>query len=188
MKLKCLFLTVAALLFLFNGCNKDAFFEEESNLQIKSAEMKMLPISWDINVLLDEFGISEGEYTPIGKTIEGTISHLGKLDGASFWNASKYDRHKNVPYPYIDYIITGKLIAANGDELNLSTTGFLYPQGNEDGIYWDEIMYFSGGTGRFENAVGEGQAVGVLIRNEQGLPVSMIMHLTGELSNVGSSK
>ena len=188
MKLKCLFLTIAAFLFLFNGCNKDAFFDEGSNVNQKSAELKMLPISWDINVLLDEFGISEGEYTPIGKTIEGTISHLGKLDGASFWKASQYDRHKDVPYHYIDYIITGKLVAANGDELNFSTEGLLYTQGNEDGIFWDEKMYFSGGTGRFENVVGEGDAVGILVRNEQGLPVSMIMHLEGVLSSVGSSK
>ena len=188
MKLKCLFLTVAALLFLFNGCNKDAFFEEELNSDLKSAELKMLPVSWDFNVLLDEFGISEGEYTPIGKTVEGTISHLGKLDGASFWKALQYDRHKDVPYPYIDYKIIGKLVAANGDELIFSSEGLLYPQGDEDGINWDVKMYFSGGTGRFANAVGEGDAVGILFRNEQGIPVSMTMHLEGKLSNVGSSK
>lgn len=188
MKLKCLFLTVVALLFVFTGCNKDAFFDEGSDANLKSAELKMVSISWDINVLLDEFGINSGEYTPIGKTVEGTISHLGKLDGASFWKALRYDRYNDVPYPYIDYKITGKLVAANGDELNFSTEGFMYTYGNENGVNWDEKMYFSGGTGRFENVVGEGDAIGVLFRNEQGIPVRVTMHLEGVLSTVGSSK
>ena len=49
-------------------------------------------------------------------------------------------------------------------------------------------MNFSGGTGRFEYAVGEGDAYGWMARDENGIPYSVDMHVQGLLSSVGSSK
>ena len=121
MKIKCLFLTVIALLLLVvNGCNKDEFIGEEPGVNLKSAELKMLPISWDLNVVLTEFDFVNGHPTPTGGPVEGIISHLGKLKGKSYWDAYSYIRDDEATPSTVDYGITGKLVAANGDELNFT--------------------------------------------------------------------
>ena len=187
MKTKSLILSLIALLFLFAGCSKDEFFVEEPDSNLKSAEVKMLPISGDIHVVLAEFEFPEGHPTPTGGPLEGILSHLGLLKEASYWEATSYTRHDDITPSTVDYEIEGKLVAANGDELNFTTVGIITHLGPVDGT-WVGMMYFSGGTGRFENAVGEAESQGWLARDENGIPYSVDMHLEGELSSVGSSK
>ena len=187
MKTKSLILSLIALLFLFAGCSKDEFYGEEPDSNLKSAEVKMLPISWDMHVVLTKFAFPGGHPTPIGGPVEGIISHLGELTADSYWEAYRYIRYDDVDPSYIDYGIEGKLVAANGDELNFTTEGILTHLGPVDGE-WVAQMNFSGGTGRFEYSVGEGDAHGWMARDENGIPHSVDMHVEGALSSVGSSK
>jgi hypothetical protein len=187
MKTKCLYLAAITLLFMVAGCNKDAFIDEETDVNLKSAEMKMLPISWDLNVVLTKFAFPNGRPTPTGGPVEGDISHLGILRGESYWNADSYQRNDDKSPSTVDYVITGKLVADNGDELNFTTVGYITHLGPVEGT-WNGKMYFSGGTGRFKKAVGEGVSDGWLTRDEKGIPHSVAMHLEGVLSSVGSSK
>jgi hypothetical protein len=188
MKIKCLFLTVIALLLLVvNGCNKDEFIGEEPGVNLKSSQLKMLPVEWDLHVLLTKFAFPDGHPTPIGGPIGGIVSHLGQLKEGSQWQAYRYIRDDEASPSTIDYGISGKLVAANGDELNLDIVGFIYHWGPVE-AEWIGKMYFSGGTGRFENANGEADSNGWITRDENGIPFSLDMHISGNLSSVGSSK
>lgn len=186
MKTKCSILGLIALLFLFTGCNKDEFFGEEPDSNLKSAIVKMVPINGDLHVVLTKFDMVNEHPTPIGGPVEGIVSHLGLLMEGSYWEAISYVRHDDLDPSTVDYDIEGKLIAANGDELNFTTVGIITHLGPVSGT-WVGMMYFSGGTGRFENAVGEAESQGVLARDENGIPYSVDMHLEGRLSSVGSS-
>jgi len=187
MKTKCSILGLIALLFLISGCTMDEFLGEGPESNLKSATVKMLPINGDLHVVLTEFEFPEGHPTPIGGPVEGIVSHLGLLYEGSYWEAKSYLRHDDLNPSTVDYDIEGKLIAANGDELNFTTVGIITHLGPVSGT-WAGTMYFSGGTGRFENAVGEAESYGWLARDENGIPYSVDMHLEGELSSVGSSK
>jgi hypothetical protein len=187
MKTKCLIMSLIALLFLFAGCSKDEFFGEEPDSNLKSAQLKMLPISWDIHVVITKYEFPGGHPTPTGGPMEGIVSHLGLLKEGSYWEADSYIRDDDATPSTVDYEISGKLVAANGDELNLTTVGTITHLGPVE-AEWIGKMYFSGGTGRFENAVGEAESQGWLTRDENGIPHSVDMHLEGKLSSVGSSK
>jgi hypothetical protein len=187
MKTKCLILSLMALLFLIAGCSKDEFLGEEPDSALKSAKLKMLPISWDMHVVITEYKFPGGHPTPTGGPVEGIISHLGLLQEGSYWNAYRYIRNDDVTPSTVDYGITGTLVAANGDELNFETEGFIYHLGPVE-AEWIGVMHFSGGTGRVENATGEADSQGWLTRDENGIPHSLDMHVVGELSSVGSSR
>jgi hypothetical protein len=187
MKSRYLFIILTALLLVFTGCNKDEFFGEEPEVNLKSAEVKMLPVSWDLHVVLTEFKFINGHPTPTGGPVEGTISHLGKLKEGGYWKAYRYIRNDDIFPSTVDYGITGKMVAANGDELHFTTEGFIYHLGPVE-AKWEGMMYFSGGTGRFENTVGEGESFGWLTRDDNGIPYSVAMHLEGKISSVGNSK
>ena len=178
---------ITAMLLLITGCNKEDFFGEEPEVDLKSAELKMLPVSWDLQVVLTEFEFINGRPTPTGGPVEGILSHLGKLKEGSYWKAYRYIRNDDIFPSTVDYGISGKLVAANGDELYFTTEGFIYHLGPVE-AKWEGMMYFSGGTGRFEYVVGEVESFGWLTRDENGIPYSLAMHLEGELSGVGSSK
>jgi hypothetical protein len=191
MKLKCLSLIVMTFLFLFVGCNKNAFFDERTDANgdanLKSAELKMVPIKGNIKVVLKEFALANGIPTPVKGPLEGSVSHLGDIKEGSYWEAYRYVRHDNDQPPYIDYGINGKFVAANGDELLLTTEGKIFPKGNEDGLDWVGTINFTGGTGRFEKASGEGSSTGLLTW-ENGIPLTVEMNSEGIITNVGQSK
>ena len=187
MKFKLFLIAIVTLVFVFNGCNKDALLDEDPNANLKSAELKMLPVEWDLHVLLTEFAFPDGHPTPTGGPIGGIVSHLGQLKEGSHWQAYRYIRDDNVTPSTIDYGISGKLVAANGDELYLNIEGYIYHRDPVE-AEWIGKMYFSGGTGRFENAVGDADSNGWITRDENGIPFSLDMHAIGELSSIGSAK
>ncbi|MFZ5431576.1 MAG: hypothetical protein ACOZDD_15210 [Bacteroidota bacterium] len=187
MKSRYLLIIVAAVLFGLAGCNENDYLGEEPDVNLKSAGLKMLPVSWDWDVVLTQFKFINGHPTPVGGPVYGTISHLGELQEGSFWKAYRYIRNDDIFPSTVDYGITGKLVADNGDELYFTTEGYIYHLGPVEGK-WEGYMYFTGGTGRFENVVGEGESFGWLTRDENGIPYSVAMHLDGMISSVGSSK
>jgi hypothetical protein len=187
MKTKCLMLSLITLLLLFAGCSKEEFLGEEPDSTLKSAQLKMLTISWDIHVVITKYKFPGGHPTPTGGPVEGTISHLGLLKEGSCWDAYRYIRDDDSSPSTVDYGITGKFVAANGDELYFETEGFIYHYGPVE-AEWIGTMHFSGGTGRFENAIGEADSQGWLTRDANGIPYSVDMHVAGVLSSVGSSK
>ena len=87
----------------------------------------------------------------------GTGTHLGRFH---LYETLCVD---DSGYPVIVFSVTGRLVAANGDELYFDADGEL---NMSTGVMSSTGWVFDGGTGRFENA--SGQADETLIRNPAG--------------------
>lgn len=116
--------------------------------------------STDCNGLLQFSIIGMGKATHMGKIdVEGVICTL----------------------PNEQYYLTGKFVAANGDELNWESVEVFF---DEFGLFAGGVFDVVGGTGRFKNATGTFTTKEYLIVEEldesTGLPVS------GTFSNDGS--
>ncbi len=118
-------------------------------------------------------------------TVEGTIPHLGKVEGVV--------SHCSYVGPPPDFIIDGSygdgefvLVAANGDELwgtyDSGTSGPAAP-----GVFWwQDYLVFDGGTGRFEHASGSGFEWGTV--DFSTTPPSLSYHMEGALSYDASDR
>lgn len=173
MKLKFLFLIIAALLFLFNGCNKDAFFDEETSVELKKAKVP-IPLKGEVCMIDNpddripvHFWNPEGDVVP-GATVVGiaflygNLTHMGKLDEQSYMTGREG--------AYLDYdaYLQGKtivvatydswLFAANGDYIQI-VSNIKIDRGAQTitGNYT-----ITGGSGKFVNAAGKGSFSGVL--------------------------
>ena len=168
-----IYLFVIAML-LFAGCAKDEMFTDEADLNLKKAEMKMVPIKADfysVTTLTGDYDLPKEGY------LVGNFSHLGKIiPGNSTWTATTLDFTAEFWVAYVE----GQLAAANGDLLNYSFTGTLDLAKNE----FTAVVAYNGGTGRFENCTGEADLTGYL-NFDTG---SFIMKVNGMITNVGSSK
>lgn len=69
------FIAVLMLLFIGSGCDNDAFFTEEPEVSLKSAEMSTIPIKADMYAIVSE----DREGVAYAGNLGGTITHLGNL-------------------------------------------------------------------------------------------------------------
>jgi len=168
MKLKCLFLTVATLMFIFNGCNKDAFFDESSDVVLKKANVPV-PFKGEIcKTNNDDVPLMPVEGTPFGQIpalyvtgeswLSGNLTHMGKLSEESYMVAISAALDKSA-------LSQGKLIiaaiyeahafAANGDEV-ISLSKISIDATDRNNWILSGEYTVTGGSGRFENAAGSG--------------------------------
>ena len=92
----------------------------------------------------------------------GTATHLGRFD---LFETLCINTLTLPPFPFV---VNGKLVAANGDELYFDAEGAFDPVTNTiESTGW----LFDGGTGRFESATG--QADETLIRNSDNLIIGL---------------
>ena len=155
------------------GCN-DGILPADSALEngaLKKAEVKMVPVKGEI------FNHFYEEHPDYG-TMSGFISHIGKLNETeSTWES--VDDGDGNPLTVTKNIV---ICAANGDKLTGRWEAKHINQTEVEGI-----MYFEGGTGRFENASGQTTASGYMVF-DGGQLIGMYLAGEGEISNVGSSK
>ena len=173
MKLKCLILTIAAFLLVFNGCNKDAFFDEEPDVVLKKANVP-IPFKGDLCMTPDNevriavhFGSPTGPIVP-GTTmakiawLSGNATHVGKLSEQSFMtcregaylDAVAFSQGKKILYATYD----ARIFAANGDYVDMVSA--IRIDGSAQTLTADYTI--TGGSGRFENAAGSGLLSGEL--------------------------
>ncbi len=178
--MKLLKLFLIGLLFIAYGCNEDVFDTEPQveNVELKKSEIKMVPISGEAMVTIDEYN-EQG--FGIGGTLSGFFTHLGQLDESkcSWENIS---RTFSPPMVYYTHNII--LCAANGDYVYATYDGTL----NFQTLEASATMIFEGGTGRFKNVSGQMEAKGYPEIDELGRIFRSYIVGEGEISNVGSSK
>ncbi len=154
---KLLFL-IGFLVAFVAGCTtvNDPISEDELTLKSAQPVMVEVPIKvdltvWDHSDYTDERcgGFPNFFLTMIG---DGNISHLGKINTVmTFCCDVTTGVYQNTEVVFV---------AANGDELYAEIPiGYILPnEGDNSDFYqsfFNDPMYFTGGTGRFENASGE---------------------------------
>lgn len=152
---KILFLM--AVISLVAGCNKTDDLVSDDSAELKSAQPITVEIPFKANFTVwnhtDPRDRSCGE-KPIFKITmigEGVVTHLGKINTTmTFCNNTSTGYYWNTDIVFI---------AANGDELYASIPeGRVIPNEEENSNYYskrfNDDMYFTGGTGRFEGATG----------------------------------
>lgn len=147
-----------AVISLTAGCNKTEDIQNDHSAQLKSAQLVTVEIPfkadftvWNKSNPADDFCEGQGFYsaTMIGY---GNITHLGYTTTKfTFCNNLKTGEYWNT-----DVVFT----AANGDELYATIpVGLIIPNDEENAAHYrtrfNDKMYFTGGTGRFEGASGE---------------------------------
>lgn len=160
----------------FAGCDMSNSLFPESDENLKSAEMKMVPIKGELQSHVTETlnGI------PIYGTLSGTLSHLGKLiTNRSHWYTISVEMDEQIWT--ISWEMFGSVCAANGDFLNYNLSGSFNITNNE--IYGQ--IYFDGGTGRFSQAQGMTEFTGYA--DDPMNITTMYMQAEGMITNVGSS-
>ena len=160
----------------------------------KVKDVKMVPFkgkgTWQINPVLTGPISSEDEFVYV-VALEGTATHLGRFQGeiAMLFEFMLIDGTP-VPIGYLSH--SGRFTAANGDELhNEGSAGpqgpvmeFSEPPGSGFSLTGIPIV---GGTGRFENAVGE--FVLLVSRDPYDpAPPGGTWELEGQISTVGSTR
>lgn len=171
-----LFMFILSL--VFTGCdvNNSLLPKSEIDGELKSAQLKMVPIKGDAQSHVTESlnGI------PVFGTLSGTVSHLGKLDiDESTWYTVSVEMDEQTWT--ISWEMFGALCAANGDLLKYTLSGSFSILDNEISGHID----FNGGTGRFSQAGGTAEFTGYA--DDPMNITSMYMHMDGMISNVGSS-
>ena len=179
--MKTLAYLLIIVMLLFAGCAKDEMFNDEADMNLKKAEMKMIPLRADfysITTDVDDYMLPSEGY------LVGNFPHLGKLiSEKSIWKATTTGVVFNEDasgYLSSTSHVEGQDVAANGDIL------FYYFDSNFDYVnnVFTVTVKYKGGTGRFENCTGEGFCIGY-IDYETGL---FMLTVDAMLSNVGSSK
>ena len=143
--MKTLVYLFAITMLLFAGCAKDEMFTDDADMNLKSAEVKSIPLKGDfysVPTAWDANGMMSAGY------LVGNITHLGKMiPELSTFEITAADLST---YPNIVYWMEGQLAAANGDLL------FYKIVGTADmtiGITEADVIY-TGGTGRLEKYTG----------------------------------
>lgn len=173
MKTKCLFLVVFTVLFLFNGCNNDAFFGEEPDFILKKANVPILVkgetcmVSDSEDRIAVHFGSPDGPIVPGATVVKytflyGNLTHIGKL-GIESWmegregaylDADAFSQGKKIVLATYDI----RLFAANGDYTDLISNIRI----DRDNQTITGEFTITGGSGRFENVAGTGTLSGVI--------------------------
>lgn len=175
MKLKCFFLTVAALLLLFNGCNKDEFFGEEPEVELKKANVP-IPFKGEICMISNDDRLEVHFGSPTGPLLDaidlsrtaflfGQMTHTGKLDEQSFMtgregayiDAGAYSQGKIIVVATYD----ARIIAANGDYFDVISDIRIDATDPINKTITGTVTV-TGGVGKFENAAGSGTLSGVI--------------------------
>ena len=177
--MKKLMFLILGLGFIVSGCNmnNDLFSDSEADSNLKSAEVKMVPVKGKIQSHVVEYY----EGVPVVGTLSGMMSHFGKLNSEkSIWYTTSMSIDETTWT--ISWGMTGDGCASNGDLLHYTLTGtFSIPENN-----LTAHIDFDGGTGRFEFAEGYMDVTGYADN-----PVSITsMYMIGDglISSVGSSK
>jgi hypothetical protein len=174
MKLKCFFLTVAALLFLFNGCNNDTFFGEEPEVTLKAAKVPVPlkgKICMEYNYDVPLMAVDGTPYGPIPQLfmsgeawLSGNLTHMGKLREESWMKGIS-------AYLDMDALSQGKVIivavydavmyAANGDYTEVISNIRVDVTDQENKTITGDWVE-TGGSGKFEDVIGSGTLSGIL--------------------------
>ena len=176
------YLFVIAML-LFAGCAKDEMFTDDADINLKKAELKYVPLKANFH---SETEISDKYGLPASGILVGNFSHLGKLiPEQSTWTATTTSVVFNpdpegFPYLSCTSYVEGQLAAANGDLLFYHFNSLLDFVKNE----FTSQVYYTGGTGRFENCTGKAAIIGYFDFNT-GFIYGKV---DGMITNVGSSK
>jgi hypothetical protein len=174
MKIKCLFLTVAALLFLFNGCNKDALFDEEPEVTLKAAKVPVPSkgnICMEYNYDVPLMPVDGTPYGPIPQLfmsgeawLSGNVTHMGKLREESWMKGiSAYldkdalSQGKVIIVAVYDAIMYG----ANGDYIELISNIRVDVTDPETRLITGDWV-LTGGSGKFKDAISSGTLSGNL--------------------------
>lgn len=174
--MKKLIFLLCGISLLFTGCDINETLFPEAKQNLKSAEMKMIPIKGEVQSHVTGTLNS----IPVFGILSGNMSHLGKLisDKSTWYTIS-------VEMDEATWIITwkmfGELHAANDDILRYTLTGtFNIPDNVLDGH-----IDFNGGTGRFCQAQGSMEINGYA---DDPMNIStMFMQGEGMITNVGSN-
>jgi hypothetical protein len=175
MKTKCLFLTVITFLFLFTGCNKDAFFDEETELTLKSANVP-IPLKGEICMVSNDDRLDVHYGNPDGPVIAaidlsrtawltGNMNHTGKLNEQSFMigregaylDATAYSQGKIIIVATYDAWI----VTANRDYLDIVSEIEIDATDPSHRIITGEYT-IAGGSGKWENTAGSGILSGII--------------------------
>jgi hypothetical protein len=172
MKLNGIFVAMM-LLFILTGCNKEAFFGEEADVNLKSAELKTVPVKGQIYAIVTE----ERDGMAYAGNLGGIMSHLGELivEKSTFLR-TKLEMREG---PAVYWEMYGDVAASNGDLLHYTLWGELNLAKNE----YVSVVTYNDGTGRFKNATGQVDITGYIDANGQ-----LVMNGEGFLSNVGSTR
>lgn len=162
---------------LFAGCDMSDSLSPENNENLKSAEMKMVPVKGELQSHVTENlnGI------PVYGTLSGNLSHLGKLiTDKSTWYTISVEMDEQTWT--ISWEMFGSVCAANGDFLKYTLSGsFSIPENQIIGQ-----ATFNGGTGRFCQAQGTIEFTGYA--DDPTNITTMHMQMEGMITNVGSSR
>jgi len=173
MKNKVIFLAFASMLLLYAGCSKDAFFDEQSDVVLKSANVP-IPFKGETCMVTDSedriavhFGSPEGPIVPGATvvkftTLNGNLTHVGNLDEQSWMegregayiDAVAYSQGKTIVVATYDV----RLIAANGDYID-GISNIRIDRSNQT-ITGENTI--TGGSGRFENVAGISTLSGII--------------------------
>ncbi|RIJ48387.1 hypothetical protein D1614_11735 [Maribellus luteus] len=161
---------------LFAGCDMNDSLSNEIDTDMKSAEMKMVPIKGEIQSHVTE----SLDGVPVIGNLSGNISHLGKLiSDKSTWYTIFVEMDEQTWT--ISWEMFGSVCAANGDFLKYTLSGaFSIPENKITGE-----AVFDGGTGRFCQAQGSMEFTGYA--DDAMNITTMYMQIDGIISNVGSS-
>lgn len=163
----------------FAGCDlsNDLIPETEINDNLKSAEMKIVPIKGEVQSHITVYS----ENIPVEGLLSGKVSHLGKLiaENSVFYTT---DMSLDESTMILHWEMMGSVCAANGDMLNYLLAGDFEMLNNQLIAHAD----FNGGSGRFENAEGFLEITGYA--DDPINITTMYMTCKGLISNVGRSK
>ena len=173
------FLLLLSLSLVFTGCdvNDSLFPESELESDLKSAELKMVPIKGEIQSHVTAY--QDG--VPVQGILSGNMTHLGQLIAEkSIFNTTSLTLDEATWT--ISWEMSGVTCAANGDFMYYNLSGTFNIPANEL-IAHIEI---ENGTGRFQNAEGYIEARGYA--DDPKAITTMYMHCEGLISSVGSGK
>lgn len=166
------------------GCQNDEFFSEfEGETTFKVDEIKMVPLKGEIIEIVDlDAGFMDCFGTPYPSRyldISGHLTHLGNVAGgfADLFNCRMEIRNE---VPHLVTNVSGEFKAANDDVLMYE--GELWFS-LEDMSQGGSAFNITGGSGRWENAVG--QFVAFFEPQEDG---TLLYIVNGEVSSPGKNK
>jgi len=174
MKTKNLILSAAMLLFLVVGCNKDEFYDEESELTLKSANVP-IPMKGEMCMTYNhDVPLRHVDGTPYGPIpdlyvsgeawLTGNMTHMGKLSEESWMRSISAQLDMDALSQgrvVIAAVFEATVYGANGDYTQLITQVRLDVT---DPDHWTITgdWEITGGSGRYENNIGSGVLSGDL--------------------------
>jgi len=149
---------IVALISLAVGCNKTNDFVSDDSIELKSAKIQTVTVPFKANFTVKDYSdYTDGSCGPapiysLTMKGEGNINHMGSITTEMTFCCNTSNGF------YWDTNCT--FVAANGDELYATIpTGQILPNEGDNSdyyqTYFNDKMYFVGGTGRFEGASGE---------------------------------